>query len=58
VTVVPRDKVYEVLKAAEEKAVYEDNRDATINEYSRCVKEGIEPPQLAPQWVLDMLAEM
>lgn len=58
VTVVPRDKVYEVLEKAEEKAAYEDARDATINEYTRCVTEGEEPPQLAPQWVLDMLADM
>ena len=58
VTVVPRDKVYEVLEKAEEKAAYEDARDATIDEYTRCVEEGKEPPQLAPQWVLDMLADM
>ena len=58
VTVVPRDKVYEVLEKAEEKAAYEDDRDATIDEYTRCVREGKEPPQLAPQWVLDMLADM
>lgn len=58
VTVVPRDKVYEVLEKAEEKAAYEDNRDATIEEYVRCKKEGLEAPQLAPQWVLDMMAEL
>lgn len=58
VTVVPRDKVYEVLEKAEEKAAYEDDRDATIDEYTRCVAEGKEPPQLAPQWVVDMMAEM
>lgn len=58
VTVVPRDKIYEVLEKAEEKAAYEDDRDATIENYIRCVSEGKEPPQLAPQWVLDMLAEM
>lgn len=58
VTVVPREKVYEVLEKAEEKAAYEDARDAVIEEYTRCVREGKEPPQLAPQWVLDMLAEM
>lgn len=57
VTVVPRDIVYEVLEKAEEKAAYEDDRDATIDEYTRCIKEGLEPPQLAPQWVLDMQAE-
>lgn len=58
VTVVPRDKVYEVLEKAEEKAAYEDDRDATIDEYTRCVAEGKEPPRLAPQWVVDMMAEM
>ncbi len=58
VTVVPRDIVYDVLDAAEEKSDYEDNRDETIDEYVRCVKEGIEPPQLAPQWVIDQMAEM
>lgn len=58
VTVVPRDKVYEVLEKAEEKAAYEDARDATIDEYTRCIAEGKEPPELAPQWVLDMLADM
>lgn len=58
VTVVPRDKVYEVLEKAEEKAAYEDARDATIDEYTRCVTVGEQPPQLAPQWVLDMLADM
>ncbi len=58
VTVVPRDKVYEVLEKAEEKALYEENRDATIDEYIRCVAAGETPPQLAPQWVLDMLEDM
>lgn len=58
VTVVPRDRIEEVLKAAEEKAAYEDARDATIEEYIRCVAEGKEPPQLAPQWCLDLMAQM
>ncbi|MCD8361840.1 MAG: RraA family protein [Lachnospiraceae bacterium] len=58
VTVVPRERVYEVLEEAEKKSAYEDNRDATIAEYNRCKAEGLETPQLAPQWVLDMLAEM
>lgn len=57
VTVVPRDKIYEVLEKAEEKSAYEDNRDVTIAEYRRCKKEGLPLPQLAPQWVLDMLKE-
>lgn len=58
VTVVPREKVYEVLEKAEEKAAYEDERDATIDEYARCVNEGKTPPQIAPQWVLDMMREL
>lgn len=58
VTVVPRNMVYEVLEKAEEKAAYEDDRDAIIEEYCRCLAEGKEPPQLAPQWVLDMLEDM
>ena len=58
VTVVPRDKVYEVLEKAEEKAVYEDDRDAVIDDYMKAIAEGREPPQLAPQWCLDLLAEM
>ena len=58
VTVVPRDKIYEVLEKAEEKAAYEDNRDKVIAEYRKAVSEGKEPPQLAPQWCLDLLAQM
>ena len=58
VTVVPREHVYEVLKKAEDKLAYEEKRDETIAEYNRCVAEGKEPPQLAPQWVLDMMANM
>jgi regulator of RNase E activity RraA len=55
ITVVPRDKVYEVLEKAEEKAAYEDAREEKIAEYRHAVAEGKEPPQLAPQWVLDLL---
>lgn len=55
VTVVPRDRIEEVLVKAEEKSAYEDNRDATIAAYTKAKKEGTELPQLAPQWVLDLL---
>lgn len=58
VTVVPREHVYEVLEKAEEKLAYEEKREETIAEYIRCVAEGKEPPQLAPQWCLDMMANM
>lgn len=58
VTVVPRDRIQEVLVKAEEKSAYEDNRDATIAAYNQAKKEGTELPQLAPQWVLDLLDKM
>ena len=58
VTVVPRDRLEEVLAAAEEKSAYEDNRDATIAAYNKAKAEGTELPQLAPKWVLDLLETM
>ena len=58
VTVVPRERLEEILAKAEEKQAYEIKRDATIQEYVRCKKEGLELPQLAPQWVVDMQEEM
>ena len=57
ITVVPRERIEEVFEAAEKKTVYEEKRRITIEEYERCVTAGEEPPQLAPQWVLDMLAK-
>lgn len=58
VTVVPREILEDVLVKAEEKAAYEEKRDATIAAYNKAKAEGTELPQLAPQWVLDLLAEM
>lgn len=58
VTVVPRELLEQVLAKAEEKAAYEENRDAVIAAYNRAKAEGKELPQLAPQWVLDLLKEM
>lgn len=55
VTVVPRDRILEVLEKAEEKADYEKKRDAAIEAYKTALAAGKEPPQLAPQWVLDMI---
>lgn len=55
VTVVPRDRILEVLLKAEEKADYEKKRDSAIEAYKAALVAGKEPPQLAPQWVLDML---
>ena len=57
VTVVPRERIEEVLVEAEKKSAYEDKRDAAIAAYSKAKAEGAQLPQLAPQWVLDLLAE-
>lgn len=57
VTVVPRELVYQVLEKAEEKQAYEIKRDATIAAYSEAKAAGQPLPQLAPQWVLDLLAQ-
>ena len=57
VTVVPREIVYEVLEKAEEKLAYEVKREAAIAAYVEAKAKGEPLPQLAPQWVLDLLAE-
>jgi len=57
VCVVPRDKIEEVLIEAEKKKAYEDKRDITIAEYAEKKAKGEPLPQLAPQWVLDMMNE-
>ena len=56
VTVVPREIVYEVLEKAEEKLAYEVKREAAIAAYVQAKETGAPLPQLAPQWVLDLLA--
>ena len=56
VTVVPRDRLEEVLDRAEEKNNYEINRRKVIAEYEECKAAGRTPPELAPKWVTDMLA--
>lgn len=55
VTVVPRHMIDEVICNAEKKAVYEENRKVTIRQYAEAKANGQPLPQLAPQWVLDML---
>ena len=57
VTVVPREIIYQVLEKAEEKLVYEQNRDASIAAYMEAKAAGGPLPQLAPQWVLDLLEQ-
>lgn len=57
VCVVPRAEIDRVLAAAEKKEAYENKRYETIREYVMAKTEGKPLPQLAPQWVLDMMAK-
>lgn len=56
VTVVPKERIEEVLAAAEKKFIYETQRRLAIDDYCQKVKEGKPAPQLAPKWVVDMLS--
>lgn len=56
VTVVPRDLVDVVLERAELKAEYERGRDEQIAAYRGARDQGGSLPELAPDWVLDVLA--
>lgn len=57
VAVVPRDRIEEVLEAAQKKVEYEVTRRKAIAEYDRCRKDGLELPNLAPSWVTQMLTK-
>ena len=57
VCVVPRGKIEEVLVQAEKKGDYEKKRNETIKAYNDAKANGKPLPELAPQWVLDMLAK-
>ena len=55
VCVIPVEHIETVLAEAEKKLAYEDDRNVTIAAYRKAKAEGTELPQLAPQWVLDMM---
>lgn len=55
VCVIPKKYIETVLAEAEKKLAYETNREMTIAAYRKAKAEGAPLPQLAPQWVLDML---
>lgn len=57
VCVIPKEYIETVLVEAEKKLAYEENREKTIAAYRKAKAEGTELPQLAPQWVLDMLSD-
>lgn len=56
VCVIPKQYIETVLAEAEKKLAYEEGRTKTIAAYRKAKEEGTPLPQLAPQWVLDMLA--
>ena len=55
VCVIPVEYIETVLAEAEKKKAYEDKRTETIAAYRQAKKDGAPLPQLAPQWVLDMM---
>lgn len=55
VTVVPRHLIEKVLEAAEKKIAYEEKRRVAIREYEKCRKRNATLPNLAPDWVLEMM---
>lgn len=58
VVVVPLEKIEEVLKASYEKLSYENERHETMENYKKLRLNGDNNlPNLAPQWVLDMISK-
>ena len=55
VCVIPVEYIDVVLTEAEKKLAYENDRNQTIAAYRKAKAEGTPLPQLAPQWVLDMM---
>lgn len=57
VCVIPKAHIEVVLEEAEKKLAYETDREKTILAYEKAKAKETKLPQLAPQWVLDMLKE-
>lgn len=55
VCVIPVEHIETVLAEAEKKQAYETKREETIAACRKARADGGELPQLAPQWVLDMM---
>ena len=55
VCVIPVEYIETVLAEAEKKKAYKEKREEIIAAYRKARAEGGELPQLAPQWVLDMM---
>lgn len=57
VTVIPRSRIEEVLAAAEKKNRYEIKRREVIARYEQCRANNQPLPELAPDWVTDLLQQ-
>lgn len=55
VTVVPRNRIEEVLELAEKKNDYEIKRREVISQYVECLKEGEELIDIEPEWVKELM---
>ena len=55
VCVIPNARIAEVLEKAGEKLIYEEKRRKAIQAYIDAKAAKLPLPQLAPQWVLDIL---
>lgn len=55
IVVVPRNLIGQVLEKAEKKLDYEQQRVEVINKFEKCRIEGLPLPDIAPQWVLNMM---
>lgn len=54
VTVIPRERIKEVLAETKKKADYEAKRRVTIAEYARCRRDNQPLPDLTPDWVREL----
>jgi regulator of RNase E activity RraA len=57
VCVIPSAYIEQILDMAEAKMAYELERRCAIDAYKKAKQNGMELPQLAPQWVLDMIGK-
>lgn len=55
VVAVPREHIEHILRCAEEKAAYEEQRERTISDYMAAKVTGAPLPQLTPAWVSKLL---
>jgi regulator of RNase E activity RraA len=57
IAVAPRDRVYEILDAAEKKLRYDDDRKVTLREYEKERLAGKHTREIAPKWVNDIIGK-